>query len=53
MRVFLMGKGVELCLAHVTNCMAQTAGDFEKGEADGSVAVLAILGRLAQEWDRR
>jgi len=41
-----------LCLAHVTNCMAQTKGDFEKGEAEGSVGVLAILGRLAREWSK-
>jgi len=32
-----------LCLAHVTNCMA-------KGEAEGSVAVLGLLGRIAREW---
>lgn len=42
-----------LCLAHVTNCMAQAEGDFEKGEAEGSVAVMAILGRLAREWFKR
>lgn len=39
-----------LCLAHVTNCMAQTAGDFEKGEADGSLAVLRMLRCIAEEW---
>ena len=42
-----------LCLAHVTNCMAKSEGDFEKGEADGSVAVLVLLGRIAAEWRRR
>ncbi|HEY5913102.1 MAG TPA: nucleoside phosphorylase [Verrucomicrobiae bacterium] len=42
-----------LCLAHVTNCLAQAEGDFEKGEAEGSVAVLELLGRLAREWGRR
>ncbi len=36
------GKKV-LCLAHVTNAMAQTQGDFEKGEADGSVEALRVL----------
>ncbi len=41
-----------LCLAHETNCMAQTEGDFEKGEAEGSVAVLGLLGRIAGEWQR-
>lgn len=42
-----------LCLAHVTNCMATNAGDFEKGEAEGSLAVLDLLGRLAKEWVHR
>ena len=42
-----------LCLAHVTNCMARKEGDFEKGEAEGSVAVLELLGRIAKEWRRR
>ena len=41
-----------LRLAHVTNCMARTEGNFEKGEAEGSVAVLGLLGRLAGEWRR-
>ncbi len=39
-----------LCLAHVTNCMAKIEGDFEKGEADGSVAVLQLLGLIAKQW---
>lgn len=42
-----------LCLAHVTNRMAQTEGDFEKGEAEGSVAVLELLQRIAKEWRKR
>jgi uridine phosphorylase len=32
-----------LCLAHVTNTMAQTEQDFEKGEADGTVDSLRVL----------
>jgi uridine phosphorylase len=32
-----------LCLAHVTNMMAQTDQDFEKGEADGTVDALRVL----------
>jgi uridine phosphorylase len=32
-----------LCFAHVTNQMAQIEGDFEKGEADGSVDALAVI----------
>jgi uridine phosphorylase len=32
-----------LCLAHVTNTMGQAAGDFEKGEADGTADALEVL----------
>ncbi len=32
-----------LCFAHVTNQMAQVQGDFEKGEANGSVDALAVI----------
>ena len=32
-----------LCLAHVTNTMAQAGDDFEKGEADGTVTALQVL----------
>lgn len=32
-----------LCLAHVTNTMGLTEGDFEKGEADGAKDALTIL----------
>jgi nucleoside phosphorylase len=32
-----------ICLAHVTNAMAQAGHDFDKGEADGSVAALRVL----------
>jgi len=32
-----------VCFAHVTNRMAVQEGDFEKGEADGSVAALRVL----------
>ena len=38
------GKPV-LCLAHVTNQMAVGGGDFEKGEADGVAASLAVIAR--------
>ncbi len=36
------GKPVA-CFAHVTNQMARIDGDFEKGEADGSVDALAVI----------
>jgi uridine phosphorylase len=37
-----------ICFAHVTNEMARSEGDFEKGEADGAVDALRIIGRTAQ-----
>ncbi len=41
---FARSQGVAvLCLAHVTNTMGQSEGDFEKGEADGTAAALVIL----------
>ena len=36
-----------ICFAHVTNQMGQ-AGDFEKGEADGTVDALAVLSAAAK-----
>ncbi len=39
-----------LCIAHLTNALAVTEGDFEKGEANGALAVLALLARLAAAW---
>jgi uridine phosphorylase len=39
-----------LCLAHVTNRMAVSAGDFEKGEADGAYASLSVVGALGRAW---
>ncbi|MGH7046740.1 MAG: nucleoside phosphorylase [Stellaceae bacterium] len=43
------GKPV-LCFAHVTNQMAVIAGDFEKGEADGVKASLAVIAAAARAW---
>lgn len=39
-----------LCLAHVTNQMAVSGGDFEKGEADGAYASLNVIGAVAEVW---
>jgi uridine phosphorylase len=39
-----------LCFAHVTNQMAVIEGDFEKGEADGSLASLAVVAIAARAW---
>lgn len=41
------GRSV-ICLAHVTNAMAQVEGDFEKGEADGAAATIAIIAAAAR-----
>jgi uridine phosphorylase len=35
-----------LCLAHVTNTMAQSGDDFEKGEDAGTKDALAVLGAI-------
>jgi uridine phosphorylase len=35
------------CLAHVTNAMATTHGDFEKGEAGGAIDALKIVEAVA------
>jgi uridine phosphorylase len=43
------GKPV-LCFAHVTNRMGSIEGDFEKGEADGSVAALSVIIASARAW---
>lgn len=40
------GRAV-LCLAHVTNTMAQAGEDFEKGEDNGAQGALAVLAALA------
>ena len=42
-----------LCLAHVTNRMAVDRGDFEKGEADGAYASLAVIAAVARAWRER
>jgi uridine phosphorylase len=39
-----------LCFAHVTNQMALVEGDFEKGEADGTVDALAVIVAAARRW---
>jgi uridine phosphorylase len=38
----------ELCLAHVTNQMAQTEGDFEKGAADGAEMSLRVIAAVSR-----
>jgi uridine phosphorylase len=39
-----------LCFAHVTNLMAQVHGDFEKGEADGTVDALTVILAAARRF---
>jgi uridine phosphorylase len=43
------GRAV-VCFAHVTNAMAQSEGDFEKGEADGATATLTVIAAAARAW---
>jgi uridine phosphorylase len=44
---FAAARGAQvLCLAHVTNTMAQGGDDFEKGEADGTADALEVLGAI-------
>ena len=43
-------KRAVLCFAHVTNAMARSEGDFEKGEADGTGDALAVAGAAARGW---
>ena len=42
-------KARVLCLAHVTNTMAQAGQDFEKGAADGTDDALAVLAAVARK----
>jgi uridine phosphorylase len=37
-----------LCLAHVTNTMAVSGDDFEKGQANGALAAIAMTAAIAQ-----
>lgn len=41
-----------LCVAHVTNQMAQIEGDFEKGEAGGAHDAIRLLEAVAAEWNK-
>lgn len=46
---FARMKGARvLCIAHVTNTMGQSGADFEKGEAEGTADVLALLSAIVQ-----
>jgi hypothetical protein len=39
-----------VCFAHVTDSMAQTEGELEKGGADGGKATLAVVAATARAW---
>ncbi|MBI5651023.1 MAG: nucleoside phosphorylase [Chloroflexi bacterium] len=39
-----------ICFAHVTNQMGNVAGDFEKGEANGSRDALELIATTARVW---
>jgi hypothetical protein len=42
-----------LCLAHVTNTMAVGGDDFEKGQANGALAAIAMTAAIAQVLQAR
>jgi hypothetical protein len=39
-----------VCFAHITNRMGVLEGDFEKGEADGSLESLRLVDLVARCW---
>ncbi len=39
-----------ICFAHVTNQMARVENDFEKGEANGTKALVELAVKVAQSW---
>ncbi len=41
-----------VCFAHITNRMGVSQGDFEKGEADGTVASLRLIEAVARNWEK-
>lgn len=41
-----------ICLAHVTNQMGTTEGDFEKGEANGTADALGVLSQIVGRLGR-
>lgn len=44
------GRSV-VCFAHITNCMAQSGDDFEKGEAGGAVDALSLIDEVMKVLD--
>lgn len=42
-----------VCFGHITNTMGVVAGDFEKGEEDGSIISLRLVESVALAWDRQ
>jgi hypothetical protein len=39
-----------VCVAHVTNTMATEGDDFEKGPANGTDRMLAVVSAIARRW---
>jgi uridine phosphorylase len=42
-----------VCFAHVTNAMATTEGDFEKGDENGAAATLRVITATEKAWRSR
>lgn len=39
-----------VCFAHVTNQMARKEGDFEKGDENGAIAAIDLIGAIGEAW---
>jgi uridine phosphorylase len=51
---FAQARGRDVvCFAHVTNQMGRVDADFEKGEADGAVEALRLVGATVRAWRGR
>ena len=42
-----------VCVAHVTNTMATSGDDFEKGDDDGTHRILGVVDAIARRWSGR
>jgi uridine phosphorylase len=42
-----------ICFAHVTNQMAQSDGDFEKGEASGTRDAFSVIAAASRAWRKK
>ncbi len=51
--LYAMGSAKQrhiVCFAYVTNSLGSIEGDFEKGQANGSITNLEVISQTAQHW---